>query len=305
MDVKQMEYFMEIAHTGSFTSAAKRLFISVPGLVKTIDKLETELGVHLFTRKRTGVMLTPAGMALLRQAPDYIRQYEHIRAEMQRAAGEREARVEVGLTWGLLSFFPRDFISRFVLKNPDVSLITHNYELEGCHRALLSGREAISLYFGQIDDPALQITFHREAPLVALMSQNHPLAGQQAIGLRDLRPYRLVLLSSDPGVMGELQRQLVSAGCAPQIILDSGEWTQAIELIENAGYISFCLPPGDPSLTALRTLPVRDLTLTVNFNMATLLGAPLSDAERCFMDYVVELMNGSKAGAQKREEIRR
>ena len=55
MDAKQIRFFLEIARTGSFTSAAKKLFISVPGLVKSMDKLEDELGAPLFVRQRTGV----------------------------------------------------------------------------------------------------------------------------------------------------------------------------------------------------------------------------------------------------------
>lgn len=74
MDAKQIRFFLEIARTGSFTSAAKKLFISVPGLVKSMDKLEDELGAPLFVRQRTGVCLSPAGRALEQMAPAYLRQ---------------------------------------------------------------------------------------------------------------------------------------------------------------------------------------------------------------------------------------
>ncbi len=299
MDVKQIGYFLEITHTGSFTAAARKLYISVPGLVKSVDKLEEELGVQLFARQRTGVRLTPAGMTLARLAPGYIRQHELLCAEVRKAADDRRARVEVGMTWGLLSFFPRNFLSSFVLQNPDVSLITHNYELTGCHQALLSGREAIALYFGQIDDPELQIIFHRESPLVALMNTEHPLASQQSVSLSDFSPYRLLLLNSDPGVIEALERQMTQAGCAPQILMDSGEWPQAIELIENAGYISFCLPPSNMLSEKLKTVPIEDLPLTVDFNMAVLRDVSLSDAECRFRDYVVQLMNMRRKSAGK------
>ena len=63
MDAKQIRFFLEVARTGSFTSAAKKLFISVPGLVKSMDKLEDELGAPLFVRQRTGVRVSPAGRA--------------------------------------------------------------------------------------------------------------------------------------------------------------------------------------------------------------------------------------------------
>ena len=126
MDVKQIKYFLEVSKTGSFTSAAKKLYISAPGLVKSMDKLEEELGVRLFVRMRTGVSLTPAGHVLARYARPYIHKHEHILGEVKKAGSLREARVEVCMTWGLLSFFPRDFLSRFIVGNFDVSLSTHN-----------------------------------------------------------------------------------------------------------------------------------------------------------------------------------
>ena len=305
MDAKQIGYFLEITHAGSFTAAARKLYISVPGLVKTMDKLEAELGVPLFARMRTGVRLTSAGMALARLAPGYMRQHDLICAEVRKAADESRARVEVGMTWGLLSFFPRNFLSNFVLKNPDVSLTTHNYELSGCRQALLSRRESIGLYFGKLEEPSLDILFHRETSLVSLMSDQHPLAERKNISLEDLRPYRLVILSSDPSMTEALESQLVEAGCAPQIILDGAEWTQAMELIENAGYISFCLPPAKLEDKHLKTIPVSNLDLVVNFNMAILKDVPPSDAEKRFQDYVVNLMNAGHETKEHPSEKRR
>lgn len=98
MDAKQIRFFLEIARTGSFTSAAKKLFISVPGLVKSMDKLEDELGAPLFVRQRTGVCLSPAGRALEQMAPAYLRQTETIRAEVIKAACDRDAQAEVCMT---------------------------------------------------------------------------------------------------------------------------------------------------------------------------------------------------------------
>lgn len=302
MDIKQIRYFIEVSSMGSFTSAAKRLFISAPGLVKSMDRLEEELGVPLFVRTRTGVTLTQAGQVLARYAPHYIRKHEFIVSEIRKVASQQEARVEVCMTWGLLSFFPRDFLSRFVLHNPDVSLTTHNYALGELHEALLEYRETIGLYFGQIDDPELDILFHRESPLHALLSQDNPLCEKPVLSLSDLRQAKVILVNSDPGVMQTLQARLESVGCPPQIILDGAEWEQAVELIGSAGYISFCLPPGNPGNIRLQTRPVADLGLTVNFNMVVLRGVALTDAERRFADYVVKLMNGNRLRAFEPQE---
>jgi len=302
MDVKQIKYFLEVSRTGSFTSAAKKLYISAPGLVKSMDKLEEELGVRLFVRMRTGVSLTPAGHVLARYARPYIHQHEHILSEVKKAGSLREARVEVCMTYGLLSFFPRDFLSRFIVGNPDVSLSTHNYELQELHEALLEYRETIGLYFGKIEDPSLDVLFHRESPLHLLMGQKHPLASKKNISLSDLRLCKIIVVNSDPAVTHMLQQKLEAAGSPVQIMLDGMEWTQALDLITAADYVSFCLPGGDPSNLLIRTCPVEDLDLSVDFNMAVLHGVALSDAERRFIDYVVKLMNSSRGKAFIKEQ---
>ena len=302
MDVKQIKYFLEVSKTGSFTSAAKKLYISAPGLVKSMDKLEEELGVRLFVRMRTGVSLTPAGHVLSRYARPYIQQHEHIFGEVKKAGSQREARVEVCMTPGLLSFFPRDFLSRFIVGNPDVALSTHNYALKELHEALLLCRETIGLYFGNIDDSSLEVLFHRKTSLHVLMSQNHPLASRSNITLKDLRQCKIIVVNNDPVVADALCRRLEAAGCTVQIMLDSLEWTQAIELITGADYISFCLPRNDPSNQLIKTRPVDDLDLTVDFNMAVLRGVALSDAEKRFVDYVVKVMNASRGKAFIKDE---
>lgn len=293
MDIKQIQCFIEVSNTGSFTAAAKRLYLSVPGLVKTIDRLETELGVSLFVRMRSGVTLTPAGQVLARHAQSYIRNHEMICSNVRKAAAQREMRVEVCMTWGLLSFFPRNFLSRFVLNNPDASLAVHNYPLKELHEALWEYRATIGLYFGEINDANLEILFHREAPLHVLMANSNPLCEKESLNIEDLKQSKVVLVNSDPDVMQRLQNRLESIGCPPQIMLDSAEWEQAMELIASAGYISFCLPPGKPGNISLQTRCVNNLGLTVNFNMAIMKGVALTDAERRFVNYVVNLMNAN------------
>ena len=285
MDVKQIQYFSLVSSTGSFNAAAKQLYISVPGLVKAMDRLENELGVQLFVRRRSGVTLTPAGQALARYAPRYIRKYEMIVSNVRKAAAQREMRAEVCMTWGMLSFFPRNFLSRFVLSNPDMSLSTHNYSLQELEEVLNEYRETIGLYFGRIDDPELEILFHREAPL----------------RMEDLRGCKVILVNSDPEVMRQLQNRLESVGCPPQIMLDGAEWEQAVELIQSAGYISFCLPPGNLSNARLQTREIEDLGLTLDFNMAVMRGVAMTDAERRFVEYVVQMMTANHGGDEAKK----
>ena len=65
MEIRQLEYFHEIAATGSINEAARRLNMSQPPLSYQIKQLEAELKVKLFERTRAGVTLTEAGKLLL------------------------------------------------------------------------------------------------------------------------------------------------------------------------------------------------------------------------------------------------
>lgn len=61
--------FYVVAKNGSISSAANALFISQPAITFQIKKLETLLGVSLFTRTKHGVILTDEGKVLF----DYVK----------------------------------------------------------------------------------------------------------------------------------------------------------------------------------------------------------------------------------------
>ena len=68
MTLRQLEYLLAVAQTGSFTEAASRLHVSQPTLSQQIRALEAEVGGPLLDRSPGSVGLTPAGKALVGDA---------------------------------------------------------------------------------------------------------------------------------------------------------------------------------------------------------------------------------------------
>ena len=58
MDLKQLQYFVVCAQTGSFSDAAKNLYSTQPSVSKVIKGLEDTLGMQLFERLPRGIRLT-------------------------------------------------------------------------------------------------------------------------------------------------------------------------------------------------------------------------------------------------------
>ena len=68
MNLNDIEYVVKIAETKKFTTSAEELYITQSALSQAIKKLEKELGVTLFARKRSEVILTDAGRLFLEDA---------------------------------------------------------------------------------------------------------------------------------------------------------------------------------------------------------------------------------------------
>ena len=65
MNYAQLRAFHAVATTGSFTQAAKTLFISQPAVTQHIKELELTYDAELFFRSRRGAKLTQVGLELL------------------------------------------------------------------------------------------------------------------------------------------------------------------------------------------------------------------------------------------------
>jgi DNA-binding transcriptional LysR family regulator len=89
MDLRKLALFLAVVDEGGFTRAAEAAFVSQPSVSQAIRELEAELGTPLFHRVGRGVVLTPAGEALVGPARQALRDVEAARAAVQ-AVGELE-----------------------------------------------------------------------------------------------------------------------------------------------------------------------------------------------------------------------
>lgn len=72
MNLKQLEAFVQVADTGSFSKAAKDLFLTQPTISAHISALEKELGARLFVRNTKEVSLSDDGAQLYKYARQMV-----------------------------------------------------------------------------------------------------------------------------------------------------------------------------------------------------------------------------------------
>ena len=97
MNLKQLEYFVQVAELGSFSKAAGVLDIAQPALSRQVRSLETELSQQLFLRNGRGVALTDAGKRLFDHSVAVLQLVEHAREDLGASRDEPVGRVVIGL----------------------------------------------------------------------------------------------------------------------------------------------------------------------------------------------------------------
>ena len=68
MNLKQLEAFVKVVETGSFSKAAKELYLTQPTVSAHISALERELKTRLFIRNTKEVTMSDAGQDLYKYA---------------------------------------------------------------------------------------------------------------------------------------------------------------------------------------------------------------------------------------------
>ena len=76
----EMEAFIAVVETGSFSAAARRLRVGQPAVSKTIAQLESRLGTKLLLRSTHGLTPTEAGQAYFDRARRAVQEADEAEA---------------------------------------------------------------------------------------------------------------------------------------------------------------------------------------------------------------------------------
>ena len=76
MTIQQLRYAVTISELGSLNKASEILYIAQPSLTSSVQELEKELGIMVFSRSGRGVTLTNDGMEFIRYAREVLHQYD-------------------------------------------------------------------------------------------------------------------------------------------------------------------------------------------------------------------------------------
>lgn len=196
MDTQALTAFLAVAESGSFSTAAERLFLTQPAVSKRIAQLEQQLGTRLFDRVGRRIRLTEAGEALLPRARQVLLDLEDMSRAISNLTGTVSGTLRIGTSHHIGLHRLPPVLRRFSREYPDVKLDIHFIDSEEAWEAVLHG----DLEMGVVTlppqpDPRLHSQAVWQDPLVFMAAPEHPLARLQRVPLETLTGYSAILPS--------------------------------------------------------------------------------------------------------------
>ena len=127
MDFDSINYFLSICTSGSFSEAAKRLYISQPTLSRRITALEDELGTELFSRKSTGISLTPAGKVFYEEQTKLMNSQFRLLEKMKSFRQDYAGTLNIGIREDLFAYSTNDLAERYIAGQIDIAFNLRDY----------------------------------------------------------------------------------------------------------------------------------------------------------------------------------
>ena len=258
MELRQIKHVMAVAETGSFTKASERVCISQPALSASIAKLEAELDVQLFDRRRSRVVPTPAGVRFLEGAATILVQCNSVRAEVRKAAAPQPLRVGVLRT--LPSKVVANLLSSFRRHHPDASVSLFDGSRADLSKRLAERRLHLAI---TTEDPtdAKEVNSRPlfEDRFVLIVPLGHRFADESSVPLSVIHGEPFISRSSCE-TYNATAKELVDRSIKPRVAYSTDQDDRALSLV-GAG-VGVAMFPELFEASGVKQIPFSDFEIT-------------------------------------------
>jgi LysR family hydrogen peroxide-inducible transcriptional activator len=195
MEIHQLEYFMAIVDTGSFSRAAEYCNVAQPSLSQQIKKLETEIGHLLFDRLGRAVVLTDVGKMLIPKARKILEEVQGIKTEIQADIQDGQGSLSVGFIPTISPFVLPNVIRRFGQDFPNASLEVHEDLTDDIVAKLVTAELDVGITSLPIKHKMLQTEELLTETLLVASSSKYDLATQASIHVKELDNFPFIALN--------------------------------------------------------------------------------------------------------------
>lgn len=226
MNERDIHNFMVVVNCGSFTKAARELFMTPQGLSKSIKSLEKELGTELFSRSAKGVSLTENGHVFMEYAQGLYDQLMTMQHLFAKEADDKEGTLRIAFPPYMLDPEPRAYLRDYIKSNPSVKLEVCEKNDLLIDRDVEEGKADIGITSLPVNTELLNIYPLKTVNCCALVYEGHPLYSKGEISFQDLKNEKIIIENQNSKIYHLFQKACAASGFKPNIILEASDFNK-------------------------------------------------------------------------------
>lgn len=305
MEIRQLEYFVSVVETSSFTRAAEKQYVSQPCITHSIRKLEEDLGVDLFDRSQKKALLTDEGKLFYTRACKLLHDLQDTMTEMNDLRNLARGTIKLAIPPMIGScLFPYLFTS-FQTQYPHLTLNVYEEGSFAANRLI----EQEELDLGIIILPeenhgTLETLRLTQQEILLAVSSDHHLANKKSVTFADLRQEKFILLKTNFFHRHAVLKRCKAEGVDPTIVFNSGQIETVKSLVAHGVGISFLMRMALERLPSIVGVSL-DPPLHVQIGLAWKKGRQLSPSSRAFINLVSSQTESALALPMEHSSVRR
>jgi LysR family hydrogen peroxide-inducible transcriptional activator len=196
MTLNELRYIVAVARERHFGRAAEACFISQPTLSVAVKKLEEELGLSLFERRKGEVTVTPVGEQIVAQAQRVLEEASSIRQLARLGQDQLDGPLRLGAIYTIGPYLLPHLIPVLAERAPKMPLVIEENYTSVLSEKLKRGELDAIIISLPFDEPGVETRALYREPFVLLLPSSHPLNTAPRLDIHRLGKEDVLLLGA-------------------------------------------------------------------------------------------------------------
>ena len=194
MTLSELKYIVAVARERHFGKAAKACFVSQPTLSVAVKKLESELGVTLFERGSSEIVLTAVGKQIVTQAQIVLESADRVKQIAHEGDEQFVEPLRIGVIFTIGPYLLPHLIPILREQVPEMPIIVEEGFTADLRVKLKQGSLDAIIVSNPFEEPGINTCIMYEEPFVVVVPLSHPLAQVKSVAARQLESETVLLL---------------------------------------------------------------------------------------------------------------
>ncbi|GAB7219725.1 LysR family transcriptional regulator [Vibrio comitans] len=242
MTMKELQYFVTLVDTKSFTKASELLFVTQPTISKALKSLESAYGQALIYRNGRELGLTDAGEIVFQYAQSILFQQKELEVRLSDLQQLKQGQITLGIP-PMVGHLYTHLIQQFSLQYPNIEVSIVESGSRKLENAVLEGKVDISITMLTKPDSRFNTWAIGSYPILAVLPNTEQWQNRKEIDIVELKELPFYLYNPEFIISEVITEMCLEHGFAPKIGVRSSQWDFLAAMVKTGMGVSFMPEP--------------------------------------------------------------